>query len=123
MDLKDWELDRNMYDNGEDVSAIFQQDGQNEKDIDRIKSDYDNWLRDIQDNTRPRLSPLPGGNEEPKAVSFHRMERGHDQNEKAGHLPSIKYSTASTECAKPHLGSYLYGNPYNWYGVRNRCGW
>lgn len=51
--MKDWELDRNIFDNGEDVSALFGQGEQHETDTDRIKSDYDAWLRDIQDNTRP----------------------------------------------------------------------
>ena len=45
--MKEWELDWNMIE-GEDVGALFQQEAQHEEDIEKIKSDYDAWIQELQ---------------------------------------------------------------------------
>lgn len=48
MGFKEWELDRNMFDNGEYVGALFGNQDQDELDAEKIKSDYDKWIIEIQ---------------------------------------------------------------------------
>ena len=119
--MKDWELDRNMYDNGEDVGAIFEQGKQYEKDIDRIRADYDAWLRDIQDNTRPGLSPIPGGTEKPKTTRIYDVECRRTAVNELGNTACGQYPATSTGCSTSCMGSRIIGYPSNWSCVRY-CG-
>lgn len=44
--MKEWELDRNMFDNGEDMSSLLKD--QDESEADKIKREYDEWIIEIQ---------------------------------------------------------------------------